>query len=136
MITAIHGNNVTLDLVGYPKKHNVFNKDQIVKLYEDSEWLREEISMPEPNVMDEASYEVENVTSEVQRLPRTCRVLRNNIAKEIYGSEVLLSIKIEDTPMMLNETETELVRMLTMLIESERTTKLNRFAKIQKEALV
>ncbi|KAM9978266.1 hypothetical protein ACTFIY_011995 [Dictyostelium cf. discoideum] len=48
IITAILGNNVTLDLVGYPKKHNVFNKDQIVKLYEDTEWLREEISMPEP----------------------------------------------------------------------------------------
>ncbi|KAM9954694.1 hypothetical protein ACTFIW_003294 [Dictyostelium discoideum] len=61
MITAIHGNNVTLDLVGYPKKHNVFNKDQIVKLYEDSEWLREEISMPEPEVKDEASYEVESI---------------------------------------------------------------------------
>ncbi|KAM9974248.1 hypothetical protein ACTFIR_003964 [Dictyostelium discoideum] len=61
MITAIHGNNVTLDLVGYPKKHNVFNKDKIVKLYEDSEWLREEISMPEPEVMDEASYEVESI---------------------------------------------------------------------------
>ncbi|KAM9972558.1 hypothetical protein ACTFIR_011925 [Dictyostelium discoideum] len=37
IITAIHGNNVTLDLVGYPKKHNVLNKDQIVKLYEDKE---------------------------------------------------------------------------------------------------
>ncbi|KAM9954971.1 hypothetical protein ACTFIW_000801 [Dictyostelium discoideum] len=61
MITAIHGTNVTLDLVGYPKKHNVFNKDQIVKLYEDSEWLREEISMPEPEVMDEGSYEVESI---------------------------------------------------------------------------
>ncbi|KAM9954899.1 hypothetical protein ACTFIW_001002 [Dictyostelium discoideum] len=33
IITAIHGNNVTLDLVGYPKKHNMFNKDEIVKLY-------------------------------------------------------------------------------------------------------
>ncbi|EAL66749.2 hypothetical protein DDB_G0281535 [Dictyostelium discoideum AX4] len=61
IITAVHGNNVTLDLVGYPKKHNVFNKDQIVKLYEDSEWLREEISMPEPEEMDEASYEVESI---------------------------------------------------------------------------
>ncbi|KAM9967292.1 hypothetical protein ACTFIR_007532 [Dictyostelium discoideum] len=61
MITAIHGNNVTLDLVGYPKKHNMFNKNQIVKLYEDSEWLREEISMPEAEVMDEASYEVESI---------------------------------------------------------------------------
>ncbi|KAM9985587.1 hypothetical protein ACTFIZ_000200 [Dictyostelium cf. discoideum] len=61
IITAIHGNNVTLDLVGYPKKHNVFNKDQIVKLYEDSEWLRDEISMPEPEEMDEASYEVESI---------------------------------------------------------------------------
>ncbi|KAM9972526.1 hypothetical protein ACTFIR_011893 [Dictyostelium discoideum] len=61
MITAIHGNNVTLDLVGYPKKHNVFNKDKIVKLYEDSEWLREEISMSKPQVMDEASYEVESI---------------------------------------------------------------------------
>ncbi|KAM9985594.1 hypothetical protein ACTFIZ_000214 [Dictyostelium cf. discoideum] len=53
IITAIH--------VGYPKKHNVFNKDQIVKLYEDSEWLRDEISMPEPEEMDEASYEVESI---------------------------------------------------------------------------
>ncbi|KAM9980557.1 hypothetical protein ACTFIY_002847 [Dictyostelium cf. discoideum] len=61
IITAIHGNNVTLDLVGYPKKHNVFNKDQIVKLYEDTEWLREEISMPEPEEMDEASFEVESI---------------------------------------------------------------------------
>ncbi|KAM9995171.1 hypothetical protein ACTFIY_001360 [Dictyostelium cf. discoideum] len=61
IITAIHGNNVTLDLVGYPKKHNVFDKDQIVKLYEDTEWLREEISMPEPEEMDEASFEVESI---------------------------------------------------------------------------
>ncbi|KAM9954870.1 hypothetical protein ACTFIW_000973 [Dictyostelium discoideum] len=61
MITAIHGNNVTLDLVCYPKKHNVFNKDQIVKLYEDSGWLREEISIPEPEVMDEASHEVDSI---------------------------------------------------------------------------
>ncbi|KAN0000142.1 hypothetical protein ACTFIZ_004028 [Dictyostelium cf. discoideum] len=61
IITAIHGNNVTHDLVGYPKKHNVFNKDQIVKLYEDSEWLRDEISMPKPEEMDELSYEVESI---------------------------------------------------------------------------
>ncbi|KAM9988951.1 hypothetical protein ACTFIY_005001 [Dictyostelium cf. discoideum] len=61
IITAIHGNNVTLDLVGCPKKHNVFNKVQIVKLYEDTEWLREEISMPEPEEMDEASFEVESI---------------------------------------------------------------------------
>ncbi|KAM9943631.1 hypothetical protein ACTFIT_007029 [Dictyostelium discoideum] len=61
IITAVHGNNVTLDLIDYPKKHNEFNKDQIVKLYEDSEWLREEISMPEPEEMDEASYEVESI---------------------------------------------------------------------------
>ncbi|KAM9972514.1 hypothetical protein ACTFIW_006057 [Dictyostelium discoideum] len=36
------------------------------------------------------------------------RVRRNNIAKEIYGSEVLLPIKIKDTPKMFDETETEL----------------------------
>ncbi|KAM9962783.1 hypothetical protein ACTFIR_005700 [Dictyostelium discoideum] len=35
------------------------------------------------------------------------RVRRNNIAKEIYGSEVLLPIKIKDTPKMFDETETE-----------------------------
>ncbi|KAM9962818.1 hypothetical protein ACTFIR_005735 [Dictyostelium discoideum] len=35
------------------------------------------------------------------------RVCRNNIAKEIYGSEVLLPIKIKDTPKMFDETETE-----------------------------
>ncbi|KAM9983568.1 hypothetical protein ACTFIY_000290 [Dictyostelium cf. discoideum] len=41
IITAIHGNNVTLDL--------------------DTEWLREEISMPEPEEMDGASFEVESI---------------------------------------------------------------------------
>ncbi|KAM9975302.1 hypothetical protein ACTFIW_010330 [Dictyostelium discoideum] len=41
-ITVIHGNNVTLDL-------------------EEREWLREEIAMPEPEVMDETSYEVESI---------------------------------------------------------------------------
>ncbi|KAM9972490.1 hypothetical protein ACTFIW_006033 [Dictyostelium discoideum] len=46
IITTVHGNNVTLDLVGYPEKHNVFNKNQIVKLYEDSDWLRVESSIP------------------------------------------------------------------------------------------
>ncbi|KAM9975514.1 hypothetical protein ACTFIW_012098 [Dictyostelium discoideum] len=40
------------------------------------------------------------------------RVRRNNIAKEIYGSEVLLPIKIKDTPKMFDETETERVRKL------------------------
>ncbi|KAM9954924.1 hypothetical protein ACTFIW_001027 [Dictyostelium discoideum] len=35
------------------------------------------------------------------------RVRRNNIAKEIYGSEVLLPIKIKDTPKMFDETEIE-----------------------------
>ncbi|KAM9975930.1 hypothetical protein ACTFIR_009771 [Dictyostelium discoideum] len=49
---------ITTIYVGYPKKHNELNKDQMVKLYEDSEWLREEISMSEVEVMNEASYEV------------------------------------------------------------------------------
>ncbi|KAM9954259.1 hypothetical protein ACTFIW_003800 [Dictyostelium discoideum] len=31
IITAVHGNNVTLDLVGYPKKQNELNKNQIIK---------------------------------------------------------------------------------------------------------
>ncbi|KAM9975311.1 hypothetical protein ACTFIW_010339 [Dictyostelium discoideum] len=35
------------------------------------------------------------------------RVRLNNIAKEIYGSEVLLPIKIKDTPKMFDETKTE-----------------------------
>ncbi|KAM9955422.1 hypothetical protein ACTFIW_000860 [Dictyostelium discoideum] len=35
------------------------------------------------------------------------RVRCNNIAKEIYGSEVLLPIKIKDTPKMFYKTETE-----------------------------
>ncbi|KAM9975451.1 hypothetical protein ACTFIW_013332 [Dictyostelium discoideum] len=35
------------------------------------------------------------------------RVRRNNIAKEIYFSEVLLTIKIKDTPKIFDETETE-----------------------------
>ncbi|KAM9975624.1 hypothetical protein ACTFIW_005497 [Dictyostelium discoideum] len=33
------------------------------------------------------------------------RVCRNNITKEIYGSKVLLPIKIKDTPKMFDETE-------------------------------
>ncbi|KAM9960902.1 hypothetical protein ACTFIW_010062 [Dictyostelium discoideum] len=96
MITAIHGNNVTLDLVGYPKKHNVFNKDQIVKLYEDSEWLREEISMPEPEVMDEASYEVESI-------------LNHDRVKKMY----LVKFKGHPEPEWIKEVDTdceELVR--------------------------
>ncbi|KAN0045076.1 hypothetical protein ACTA71_006604 [Dictyostelium dimigraforme] len=35
------------------------------------------------------------------------RVRRNNVAKGIYGSEVILPIKIKDTPKMFDETETE-----------------------------
>ncbi|KAM9954652.1 hypothetical protein ACTFIW_003252 [Dictyostelium discoideum] len=34
------------------------------------------------------------------------RVRRNNIAKETYGSDVFLPIKIKDTPKMFDETET------------------------------
>ncbi|KAM9954349.1 hypothetical protein ACTFIW_003890 [Dictyostelium discoideum] len=36
------------------------------------------------------------------------RVRRNNIAKEIYGSEVLLPNNINNTPKMFDETQTEL----------------------------
>ncbi|KAN0045113.1 hypothetical protein ACTA71_006641 [Dictyostelium dimigraforme] len=35
------------------------------------------------------------------------RVRRNNISKEIHGSEVILPIKIKDTPKMFDEEETE-----------------------------
>ncbi|KAM9974256.1 hypothetical protein ACTFIR_012777 [Dictyostelium discoideum] len=45
------------------------------------------------------------------------RVRRNNIAKEIYGSEVLLPIKIKDTPKMFDETETERVRKQDLLLD-------------------
>ncbi|KAM9955142.1 hypothetical protein ACTFIW_008806 [Dictyostelium discoideum] len=45
-----------------------------------------------------------------------CRVRRNNIAKEIYSSEVLLPINIKDIPKMFDETETERVRKLAMSI--------------------
>ncbi|KAN0025461.1 hypothetical protein ACTFIU_003722, partial [Dictyostelium citrinum] len=38
------------------------------------------------------------------------RVRRNNISKEIYGSEVLQPIKIKNTPKMFDETETERVK--------------------------
>ncbi|KAN0040691.1 hypothetical protein ACTA71_009029 [Dictyostelium dimigraforme] len=44
------------------------------------------------------------------------RVRRNNVAKEIYGSEVILPIKIKDTPKMFDETETERVRKLAKSI--------------------
>ncbi|KAM9967318.1 hypothetical protein ACTFIR_007558 [Dictyostelium discoideum] len=48
---------------------------------------------------------------------------RNNIAKEIYGSEVLLPIKIKDTPKMFDETETESVRKLAKSIRKNNEAK-------------
>ncbi|KAM9969377.1 hypothetical protein ACTFIR_001211 [Dictyostelium discoideum] len=103
MITAIHGNNVTLDLVGYPKKHNVFNKDQIVKLYEDSEWLREEISMPEPEVMDEASYEVESI-------------LNHDKVKKMY----LVKFKGYPEPEWIKEVDTDCEELVEKQLNSRR----------------
>ncbi|KAM9994407.1 hypothetical protein ACTFIZ_007563 [Dictyostelium cf. discoideum] len=90
IITAIHGNNVTLDLVGYPKKHNVFNKDQIVKLYEDSEWLRDDLSIPEPEEMDEVCYEVESI-------------LNYDKIKKMY----LLKFKVYPEPEWIKEVDTD-----------------------------
>ncbi|KAM9975769.1 hypothetical protein ACTFIW_000045 [Dictyostelium discoideum] len=51
------------------------------------------------------------------------RVRRNNIAKEIYGFEVLLPIKIKDTPKMFDETETERVRKLAKSIRKNNEAK-------------
>ncbi|KAM9975558.1 hypothetical protein ACTFIW_005431 [Dictyostelium discoideum] len=51
------------------------------------------------------------------------RVCRNNIAKEIYGSEVLLPIKIKDTPKIFDETETERVRKLAKSIRKNNEAK-------------
>ncbi|KAM9974333.1 hypothetical protein ACTFIR_012854 [Dictyostelium discoideum] len=51
------------------------------------------------------------------------RFRRNNIAKEIYGSEVLLPIKIKDTPKMFDETETERVRKLAKSIRKNNEAK-------------
>ncbi|KAM9992215.1 hypothetical protein ACTFIY_009658 [Dictyostelium cf. discoideum] len=51
------------------------------------------------------------------------RVRRNNIAKEIYGSEVLLPIKIKETPKMFDETETERVRKLAKSIRKNNEAK-------------
>ncbi|KAM9985597.1 hypothetical protein ACTFIZ_000225 [Dictyostelium cf. discoideum] len=51
------------------------------------------------------------------------RVRRNNIVKEIYGSEVLLPIKIKDTPKMFDETETERVRKLPKSIRKNHEAK-------------
>ncbi|KAM9997180.1 hypothetical protein ACTFIZ_007931 [Dictyostelium cf. discoideum] len=51
------------------------------------------------------------------------RVRRNNIAKEIYGSEVLLPIKIKDTPKMFDGTETERVRKLAKSIRKNNEAK-------------
>ncbi|KAN0025789.1 hypothetical protein ACTFIU_000052 [Dictyostelium citrinum] len=51
------------------------------------------------------------------------RVRRNNISKEIYGSEVLQPIKIKDTPKMFDETETEHVRKLAKSIRKNNEAK-------------
>ncbi|KAN0022983.1 hypothetical protein ACTFIU_009066 [Dictyostelium citrinum] len=50
-------------------------------------------------------------------------VHRNNISKEIYGSEVLQPIKIKDTPKMFDETETERVRKLAKSIRKNNEAK-------------
>ncbi|KAM9975454.1 hypothetical protein ACTFIW_013335 [Dictyostelium discoideum] len=51
-------------------------------------------------------------------------VRHNNVAKEIYGTEVLLPIKIKYTPKMFDENETELAQFQESLSnQSERTTK-------------
>ncbi|EAL61837.1 hypothetical protein DDB_G0291221 [Dictyostelium discoideum AX4] len=51
------------------------------------------------------------------------RVRRNNIAKVIYGSEVLLPIKIKDTLKMFDESETERVRKLAKSIRKNNEAK-------------
>ncbi|KAN0022977.1 hypothetical protein ACTFIU_009060 [Dictyostelium citrinum] len=51
------------------------------------------------------------------------RVRRNNISKEIYGSEVLQPSKIKDTPKMFDETETELVRKLAKSFRKNKEAK-------------
>ncbi|KAM9972486.1 hypothetical protein ACTFIW_000479 [Dictyostelium discoideum] len=55
------------------------------------------------------------------------RVRRNNIAKEIYGSEVLLPIKIKDTPKMFDETETE--RDTPKMFDETETERVRKLAK-------
>ncbi|KAM9962796.1 hypothetical protein ACTFIR_005713 [Dictyostelium discoideum] len=64
-----------------------------------------------------------NVDVEVNAQASLSRVRRNNIAKEIYGSEVLLPIKIKDTPKMFDETETERVRKLAKSIRKNNEAK-------------
>ncbi|KAM9955066.1 hypothetical protein ACTFIW_008730 [Dictyostelium discoideum] len=54
---------------------------------------------------------------------RWIHVRRNNIAKEIYGFEVLFPIKIKDTPKMFDETETKRVRKLTKPIRKNNEAK-------------
>ncbi|KAK5574461.1 hypothetical protein RB653_009713 [Dictyostelium firmibasis] len=51
------------------------------------------------------------------------RVRRNNISKEIYGSEVVQPIKIKDTPKLFDETETESIRKLSKVIRKNNETK-------------
>ncbi|KAK5583381.1 hypothetical protein RB653_004974 [Dictyostelium firmibasis] len=51
------------------------------------------------------------------------RVRRNNISKEIYGSEVVQPIKIKDTPKLFDETETERIRKLSKVIRKNNETK-------------
>ncbi|KAK5576814.1 hypothetical protein RB653_007958 [Dictyostelium firmibasis] len=60
-IIEVNGNNVTLDLISYPRKHNVFNVDQLVQLFEDDDWIRNEISMPDAEETEESTYEVEKI---------------------------------------------------------------------------
>ncbi|KAK5576843.1 hypothetical protein RB653_007988 [Dictyostelium firmibasis] len=51
------------------------------------------------------------------------RVRRNNISKEIYGSEVVQPIKIKDTPKMFDDTESERVRKLAKSIRKNNEAK-------------
>ncbi|KAN0033192.1 hypothetical protein ACTFIV_005203 [Dictyostelium citrinum] len=72
--------------------------------------------------MNEVILAIE-LPSEVNAQASPGRVHRNNISKEIYGSEVLQPIKIKDTPKMFDETETERFRKSqTAVVELWKST--------------
>ncbi|KAN0045659.1 hypothetical protein ACTA71_006037 [Dictyostelium dimigraforme] len=74
--------------------------------------------------LEKINYLVENTILLVINSQATIsRVRRNNISKEIYGSEVLLPIKIKDTPKMYDEEETERVRKLAKSIRKNNEAK-------------
>ncbi|KAM9954730.1 hypothetical protein ACTFIW_003330 [Dictyostelium discoideum] len=72
---------------------------------------------------DSSNVDVDAIVLSVNAQTSLGIVCHNNFSKEIYGFEVLLPIKIKDSPKMFDETETERVRKIAKSIRKNNEAK-------------